>query len=296
MITNTYEEFISSLNQEIPPFEKFIKIGDLTALFQDEMNRKFIRLNYERGPMLYALTKKLRPKNILEIGTARGFGTLCMAWAMIDSGNDGKIYTIDPVPIRSKRKVPIDENLGKGPEIKEISVEEIWNKIENKDLIEKIIPISGYSGQIMKNNEFPKFDFAYIDGAHFFDAVKHDFYAFLRNANDKFGVLLDDYIDREYYGIKKLIDEEISHEFDVTMIKSDRQNHLGQLFSLKDLEYGMCWLDSNSLKKPLKEIHSDNKITNHIEKYLKFENRLRKRDKINQSLPFMKNVRIRFWK
>ena len=55
-------------------------------------------------------------------------------------------------------------------------------------------------------------------------------------------------------------------------------------------------MSSNSLKKSLKEIHSDKEITNHMEKYLKFENRLRKRDKINQILPFMKNVRIRFWK
>jgi len=60
---------------------------------------------------------------------------------MVDNEIDGKIYTIDPIPIKSKRKVPIDEHLGKGPEIKEISADEIWNKIENKKLIEKIIPI-----------------------------------------------------------------------------------------------------------------------------------------------------------
>jgi len=292
----SYDEFITSLNQEIPSFEKFSKIGDLTALFEEEDSGRFIQLNYERGPMLYALTKKLQPRNILEIGTARGYGTLCMAWAMHECGIDGKIYTIDPISINAKRRFPLDENLGDGPKIKEISVKEIWEKIGEKEWVEKIIPINDYSGQAIKNNVFPKFDFAYIDGAHFFDAVKHDFYGFLKNANEKFGVLLDDYVDRKYYGVKKLVDEELSHEFDVALIKSDRQNHLGQMFSLKDPKYGMCWLEGNSLKRDLEEIYSDEKIVEHMRNYLKFENRLRKREKINRNLPFMKNIRFRFWK
>ena len=62
----------------------------------------------------------------------------------------------------------------------------------------------------MSKNNHPKFDFGYIDGAHFYDAVKHDFYAFLKSSNSNFGILLDDYIDRKYYGVKKLVDEEIS--------------------------------------------------------------------------------------
>ena len=58
-----------------------------------------------------------------------------------------------------------------------------------------------------------EFDFAYVDGAHFFDAVKHDFYSIISQVNNEFGILFDDYVNRPYYGIKKLIDEEVSKNF-----------------------------------------------------------------------------------
>ena len=72
------DDFISSLDVKIPPFEEFVKLGDMTALFESKPN-EFIQLNYERGPLLYALVSILKPKNILEIGTSRGYSTLCMA-------------------------------------------------------------------------------------------------------------------------------------------------------------------------------------------------------------------------
>lgn len=56
----------------------------------------FYRANYERGILLYYLIRKFSLRSILEIGTARGFNTLCAARALRDEGVEGKIVTIDP--------------------------------------------------------------------------------------------------------------------------------------------------------------------------------------------------------
>jgi len=91
----SYDEFIQKMEVDIPSFEKFKKLGDMTALFERQKN-DFIQLNYERGSLLYALISKLKPKNIIEFGTARGYSTLCMAWALSDNNLQGHIHTIDP--------------------------------------------------------------------------------------------------------------------------------------------------------------------------------------------------------
>ena len=80
----------------------------------------------------------MRPKNVLEIGTASGYATLCMAWAMYDNNIDGKIHTIDPIPNNEKMMRAMDDNSGNGPHLENISVREIWDKIDKKEWIEKI--------------------------------------------------------------------------------------------------------------------------------------------------------------
>ena len=62
--------FINSLEKRIPSNDKFQKLGDLTALYKDK-DGNFVRFNYERGPLIYALIAKYQPKNVLEFGTCR---------------------------------------------------------------------------------------------------------------------------------------------------------------------------------------------------------------------------------
>ena len=290
----TFDDFISSLNVTHPEFEKFLKLGDMTALFHEESKNQFIKLNYERGLLLYCLITKYQPKNVLEIGTASGFGTLCMAWAMVENNINGKIYTIDPIPINEKTKRAFNDQKN-GPKIENISVKELWEKTAKKEWLDKITPISGYSGKILDEYSLPKFDFGYIDGAHFFDAVKHDFYSFLNHTNNEFGMLFDDYVDRPYYGIKKLVDSDISKNFDVSLIKTDTNLHLEKILSLPKHDYGMCWLHSNSLKKSLNDAYPQSIREEYIKKYIKFENRLARRYKLNKKIPLLKNIRFKFW-
>ena len=289
-----FDDFISNLDVKIPSFEEFTKIGDMTALFESKQN-EFIRLNYERGPLLYALVSKFKPVNILEIGTSRGYSTLCMAWAMSDNNIPGKIFTIDPKSTKQISSNLIDDHIQNQPRYENISIEQIWKKISKDGWLEKISPINGYSGSVMSSKNFPKFDMGYIDGAHFYEAVKHDVYAFLKSSKSKFGILLDDYIDRKYYGVKKLVDEEISKVFDTTLIQTDREKHILNKDYLNDPVYGMCWVHNISDEKHTDFIEK-NSINDAIEKYVKYEERIQFRQKINKKLPFLKNVKFSFWK
>ena len=47
---------------------------------------------HPQGRILSLLSKIIRPKGILEIGTYTGYGTICLAEGL---GKDGKIITID---------------------------------------------------------------------------------------------------------------------------------------------------------------------------------------------------------
>jgi len=289
------QTFIDSLQVKIPPIETFLKLGDMTALFINKKNQ-FVRLNYNRGPLLYGLISKYKPKTVLEFGTAGGFGTLCMAWAMEENNIPGKIFTIDIVPPDLKIKRPVDWSDGSGPKLEDISLNNLWKKAASPNWLKRIHIMTGYSGEIISKKILPKIDFVFLDGAHFYEGVKHDFYSFLQNSSSKFGALFDDYVARESFGIKKLIDDDISKTFDPILIDTDVERDLVKLGMVTNSDYGMCWIHSDSLKKPKTEILSNKDIDSFLKQYRRFEKRLKIRNKINEKIPLLKNIRFRWWK
>ena len=94
MKKQTLGNFLNSINYTNSEFEDFWALGNATSLHEDTKGQK---LEFYRGPLLYALICYLKPKRILEFGTGGGYSTLCMAKALSDSKIDGKIYTIDRV-------------------------------------------------------------------------------------------------------------------------------------------------------------------------------------------------------
>ena len=74
---------VRALGVPHPDWSVFQRIGDLTKLRRDAI-RGFHPVNYESGLLLYALVARYRPAAVLEIGTGRGFASLCMAQAMVD--------------------------------------------------------------------------------------------------------------------------------------------------------------------------------------------------------------------
>src|SRR5688572_16358019 len=76
-------EKIRELGVKHPDWSVFRRIGDLTKL-RHHPAHGFYPVNYESGLLLYALVTCFRPRQVLEIGTGRGFASICMARALID--------------------------------------------------------------------------------------------------------------------------------------------------------------------------------------------------------------------
>ena len=286
------EQFVNSLNVQIPSKEKFRQLTHIFPIYPELESNPIT--NYERGILLYSLIAKFRPKNVLEIGMAEGYSTLCMAWAMTDYNINGRIFTIDPKPfdVPIKRKITWEEN----PEHNTIllSTKELWNKFADKEWIEKIEVLTGFSGEVLqkKTEKFPKMDMGFIDGHHVYESVIHDFYAFLRTASENFYLLFDDYIPNEADGVTKVIDEEVVPNFDVTLIKTNAKQQRKEI-GVKEEELNMCWMKSSSLKKSLQEIYPKSKSEQIINKYLKWEKRWNLRKYLNTKIPLLGRFRFR---
>ena len=188
-------EYIDSLGIELPERNSFDKLNSWLPVpnTNEEVSRDpRTSRNFERGRLLYALVAKNKPKTILEIGTAEGYSTLCMAWAMSDYNIPGKIYTID---YQSHTK-PVERihyfNKDKSKTFF-CSRKQLWEKVSNPKWIDKIDIKEGYAGEVLSNTTFPKIDMAYIDGNHFYEAARHDFFATLQITSKKFKILFDDY-------------------------------------------------------------------------------------------------------
>ncbi|WP_268544243.1 O-methyltransferase [Candidatus Nitrosotenuis cloacae] len=285
METTDIRSFIKSLGVAVPDDEEFLKLSKLTPMYPE--NKELYIINYERGMLLYSIVAKYKPLNILEIGTAKGYSALCMAWAMDDYDIPGTIHTIDPT-LDTKFEIVID---GK---VNILSAPQLWDKIASDRWLSKIKPFSGYSGEVVDKFKFPKIDFAYIDGHHVFEAVEHDFYAFLDIASDNFRVLFDDYALSD--GVTKLIDDNVSKNFDGVLIKTNLKQQYEQLglenSSKHNLFHAMCWFEQASLKKPLHQVYPKDKIDHVLKKYRRFEKRWMLRQKINQKFPALRNIRF----
>ena len=171
------EEHIKKLNVKIPNKEEFVNLSKILPI-NPEYGENFI-INYERGMLLYALITKFQPKTVLEIGTASGYSTICMAWAMNDNNIDGKIFTIDP---KSHHEVLERKMEGEVTKLF-LSRHDLWKKFISSKWIEKIEVLTGYSYDILNKKNLPKMEFSYIDGSHVYTAVKQDFFRILEIFN-----------------------------------------------------------------------------------------------------------------
>lgn len=296
MKKTSVDNFVSELEVKLPSHEKFLKLGDFTSLWQDESGN-FFRLNYERGPLLYALIAKFKPKNVLEFGTGGGYGTLCMAWAMSDYDIDGKIYTIDRYSQDLRFDRPINYTEQFSPTVEHLSLRELWSKVASTDWLKHIEPLTGYSGEVMSHTKLPKIQMSYIDGAHSFNAVQHDFYSLLEVSDNEFGVLFDDYMSRPLYGVKEFIDQKVANNFDATLIDTDKERNYEKLKIPTNPEYGMCWIHSNSLKKPISVLYPKSTYLEIITKYRRYESLImKKREKLNSMIPILSKIKFRWWK
>jgi hypothetical protein len=201
-----------------PDWAEIVRVGNLTKL-RRERDGAFRHVNYESGLLLYALVAHHRPDRILEIGTGRGFASLCMARALVDHGLPGRIITVDVLDADLAVDWAIDE--GQGPRVERRSRREVWNAHFAPAVLERIETRVGDSRTALPRLESEGFrpDLVYIDADHTYSAVSHDFFSCLRLAARPFRMLLDDYTPRSHlYGVRRLVDRLLAPVFDAELI------------------------------------------------------------------------------
>ncbi len=119
---------------------------------------------HPQGRVLSLLSKMIKPKRVLEIGTYTGYGTICLAEGLAD---DGKIITID------KNEEIID----------------FQNKyFERSGYREKIIQLNGEALDIIETLD-DKFDIVFLD------ADKENYIEYYKSVSNKIvkgGILISD--------------------------------------------------------------------------------------------------------
>lgn len=156
MYTLKLNEFIMLNELEMPDSTIFEKLVNDLSFYKDDAG-EIGNVNYERGIILYGLIKKFKPKNILEFGTAKGFRTLSMAYAVYENNNNGAIFTIDLIghmnPIEHVRKI------SGSYEKEKTTRKKLWIDTVPTEWLDSVKFIHGYSGTIVEQHDLPKIDF-----------------------------------------------------------------------------------------------------------------------------------------
>lgn len=169
--------------------------------------KKTSPLCYQHGRILYATLRKYiseraapSPLTIFETGTARGFSSIVMAKAIMDSHAQGKILTFDILP----HNVPM-----------------YWNCIDDHDgarsrkallnpwadLAEGyVIFVEGDSRINLSRVSADNIGFAFLDGAHGYNDVLFEFETVARKQKIGDVIVFDDYNEQDFPGLVRAVD------------------------------------------------------------------------------------------
>ena len=201
------------------PFEFIDQLAKITQVTDKETE-----INWAHGYLLYGLVfemavKHSDPLTIIEVGTARGFSSLCMAKALHDAKRYGKIITIDIVNHENQ----IYWNTI-GDETKRTRYELLSDYKELTNLY--ITYITGKSNFIMPLLSVGNVNFAFLDGSHFYEDVKFE-YEWLKGRLDNNGMIVFDDYDPKFPEIQRLVDD------------LKRNNNIEIVYSSDDRGYGI---------------------------------------------------------
>ncbi len=202
--------------------KKYIDVDKLEEKYQFKIDKNYFEnlafntqvvikkneINYQHGRILYTylsdyITRNKSSNNninILETGTARGFSSICMSKALLDSNTNGKIFTIDILPHNVKMvwNCPKDlQQISSRGEILKDWIEELSN----------IIFLTGSSRNVLNNLFLNRVHFAFLDGLHTYSAVKCEFNYINERQISGDMIIFDDVVKNKYNGVVNLIDE-----------------------------------------------------------------------------------------
>jgi len=210
------------------PDTEFIK--NLAYTLQNVFKKN--KNSYVHGYLLYSylaeyleensLNNKIQPINILDIGTARGFSSLCLAKALNDKNKSGKIFTFDILPNRSSFIWNSHTDISIGP-ISRMQLLKPWSELVEKYLVF----FSTATFNSLRVVDIPVVHFAFIDGSHFFKDVFFEV-NYLINRLDKNSIIIfDDYDEELFPGVVKacnyLLSLERHSSFELVSIQNKRK-------------------------------------------------------------------------
>jgi MMP 1-O-methyltransferase len=158
----------------------YLKALSATLRFKPDDFRRY-RLHWDRisGWLTYEQARWLFQQGntttlageIVEIGSAYGRSTVCLAWGARLARN-GKVYAVDP------HIGGIAFRAGMGERAKEYTSLDLFEaNIRRFNLQDTIVPMVATSEDAVKNWTSKNIRLAFIDGWHTYDAVKHDILA-----------------------------------------------------------------------------------------------------------------------
>jgi len=179
-------------------------------------------INYQHGRVLYSELRKyiqndnIKNINILEVGTARGFSSICMSKAINDDAKiNGKINTIDIISNDQKIYWNCIDDLESKKTRKELL--KSWQKELNN-----ISFFTGPSAFVLKKIRFNRIHFAYIDGMHDYFSTKKEF-TYISNKQLIGDLIIFDDYSNSFPGIIKLIDQiKNNKSYEITIISSSK--------------------------------------------------------------------------
>ncbi len=166
-----YDESILKYFNEQSDHTDFIHIEKLG--YETQIVIKKSEPNFNHGFLLCAELSKYIQKSskqshitILDVGTARGFSALVLAYTLGKFPNQGEVITIDITSHFEKKKwnSVLDKENG-------ISRQEIFDLYSYS---RRIIPIQGKSTELLERLGLKRVNFAFIDGDHNWRSLKYE--------------------------------------------------------------------------------------------------------------------------
>jgi hypothetical protein len=177
---------------------RVLEIGRLTGL-REEAGR-YYPANFERGLLLREIVRRRRPQRILELGTGRGLGILCMADQVQALDYPAELVSVDIIPPGTRQHWPIflDGQYSAQPR----SIEETWTR-NFPELKSRVALRTGATTAVLPAlvREGRKFDFIFIDAGHDVYSVFHDFAYCVLLLAERGEILMDDFAPMEPFGL-----------------------------------------------------------------------------------------------
>jgi len=217
---NKVQEYISG-NFNDQPGDDWTEVRDIAKLtaLRSDADANFYISNFWRGPMLYSLVRRLKPRTILELGTGRGYGALSMALALNDGGIESSLITVDRTPGDVKYDWAYVDSSGNN-KITNVSLNDFWRENIPEALTNRIDFRCGDTADVhnLLADVGSKVDLVFIDGDHSYNGVALDFLSSYSVSAPNAVFVFDDYSTASGYGIRRLIIEDLSRFFSVKVI------------------------------------------------------------------------------